>query len=200
MKHEELLLLAVLALPLRAGVGQERAIFGQVIDSVSGQPLRGTSAYFTTSRLEAHTNDGGFFVLHGDEKRDSVVVVRRIGYVPRTIVVSPLTKLPLVDVGIVYLRPAATKLDEIAVVGEEVRRYPQLDGFYIRRRHLGGLGHFLTREIIQRTGASRASDVLRRSNKVFMDCNRRTPSGECARRAAGRASSGSVCVPPTAPI
>jgi hypothetical protein len=177
---KKLLLWTALVLPLRAAVGQERAVFGQVLDSVSGQPLQGTSAYFTTSRLEAHTNADGFFVLHGDEKRDSVIVVRRIGYVPRTIIVSPLTRMPTVDAGIVYLRPVATKLDEIAVVTEEVRRYPQLDGFYVRRAHLSGLGHFFTREIIQRTGASRASDVLRRSTKVYMDCNRRTPIGECA--------------------
>src|SRR3954471_2801705 len=92
---------------------QERVVYGQVIDSVTGEPLRGTSAYFTTSRLETHSDDDGLFLLHGDTRRDSVLVVRRIGFVPRSVIVSPLTNLPVVDIGTVYLRPVATQLDEI---------------------------------------------------------------------------------------
>src|ERR1051326_2251438 len=148
---------------------QERVVFGQVIDSVSARPLGGVSTYFTTNRLEYHPGGDGLFTLHGDLTRDSVLVVRRIGYVPRTVIVSELADLPIVDVGTVYLRPVATRLDEIAVITEEVRRYPQLEGFYDRRKHLTGLGHFFTRDAIERSAAVRASDVLRRSNKVEME-------------------------------
>src|SRR5688572_5777927 len=75
----------------RVLVSQDRVVYGMVIDSVTGSPLHGSSAYFTTSRREARTNRDGLFLVHGDTLRDSVLVVRRIGYVPRTIVVSPLT-------------------------------------------------------------------------------------------------------------
>jgi hypothetical protein len=150
-----------------------------VIDSVTGSPLQGASAFFTTSRLEGRSNRDGLFLVHGDTLRDSVLVIRRIGYVPRTLVISPLTRLRVIDAGLVYLRPEATQLDEIAVVTEEVRRYPQLDGFYDRRAHLSGLGHFFTRETIERSAAARASDVLRRSQKVYIECNTRSATGEC---------------------
>src|SRR6185503_12044079 len=65
-------------------------------------------------------------------------------------------------------------------ITEEVRRFPQLDGFYDRKKHLGGLGHFFTREAIERTAATRASDVLRRSVKVSLDCTRLGGTQECA--------------------
>ena len=174
------LFLPVVLLSARPGAlaAQQRVVYGIVIDSVTGSPLSGGQAYFTTSRLDGRTNRDGLFLVHGDTLRDSVLVVRRIGYVPRTIVISPLTRLRVIDIGIVYLRPVATPLDEIAVVTEEVRRYPQLDGFYDRKAHLGGLGHFFTREIIERSAAFRASDVLRRSQKVAIECNTQG-IGEC---------------------
>src|SRR5262245_52644434 len=108
--------LAFLLNPLlsSAAPAQERVIFGQVIDSVTGNPLSGAQAYFTTIRSDVHSASDGVFALRGDNRRDSVLVVRRIGYVPRSVVISPLTNLPVVDVGIVYLRPVATPLDEIA--------------------------------------------------------------------------------------
>jgi hypothetical protein len=173
--------LAIAAILAASALGaQERVVFGQVIDSVSAQPLGGVSTYFTTNRLEYHTGADGQFTLHGDLTRDSVLVVRRIGYVPRTVVVSELARLPIVDVGLVYLRPVATVLDKIAVVTEEVRRYPQLMGFYDRKANLSGLGHFFTRESIERSAAARTSDVLRKSPKVEMECNRASSAGECA--------------------
>jgi hypothetical protein len=95
-------------------------------------------------------------------------------------VVTQRASWGVVDVGTVYLRPVATVLDRIAVVAEEVRRYPQLVGFYDRKAYLSGLGHFFTRENIERTGAVRTSDVLRRSAKVEMECNQSSPFGACS--------------------
>src|SRR5947208_15064046 len=114
--------LAIAAFLSASALGaQERVVFGQVIDSVSAHPLGGVSTYFTTNRLEYHTGGDGLFTLHGDLARDSVLVVRLIGYVPRTVIVSALARLPLVDVRIVYLRPVATGRYKIAVATEHVR-------------------------------------------------------------------------------
>src|SRR5438105_12907810 len=99
---------------------QERVVFGQVIDSVTGNPLPGAQAYLTTVRSDTRSEADGVFILRGDRIHDTVIVVRRIGYVPRSIVVSARARLPAVDVGTVYLRPVATRLDEIAVVTEVV--------------------------------------------------------------------------------
>jgi hypothetical protein len=154
-------------------------VFGQVLDSLSGRPLDRAEVYFTTLVGRARTGPDGRFRLEDIAARDSVLVVRRIGYRARTVVVSPAATAPAVDVGPVYLRPVATQLDAIAVEAEEVRRYPVLEGFYQRRRVLQGLGHFFTREFIERTAALKTSDVLRRSAKVEIECSK-SSGGQCA--------------------
>jgi hypothetical protein len=168
------LVVAGLLLGTSRSEGQERPVSAVVLDSVTGRPLEGVSAYFTTSKIETRTDQEGRFRLIALSARDSVLVVRRIGYVPRTVVVTPDAPwLAVMDIGSIYLRPVATQLDRIAVETEEVRRYPQLNGFYQRKAHLGGLGHFMTREFVERSAAMRTSDVLRSSHKVEIECGRR---------------------------
>lgn len=181
--------LAMVVCPLALAVGpahplfgQEplpRTVFGQVLDSVTGRPLDRADVYFTTLVGQARTGPDGRFWLEGASTRDSVLVVRRIGYVARRVVVTPAARLRALDVGHVYLRPVATELDAIAVEAEEVRRYPVLEGFYQRRQAFSGLGHFFTREFIERTGALKTSDVLRRSHKLEVECGK-NPGGQCA--------------------
>jgi carboxypeptidase family protein len=167
------------ALPLCGQEPLPRTVFGLVLDSLSGRPLARAEVYFTTQVGQSRTGPDGRFWLEGGTARDSVLVVRRIGYVARTVVVTPAARLRAIDVGSVYLRPVATELDAIAVEAEEVRRYPVLEGFYQRRQVFSGLGHFLTREFVARTGAPRTSDVLRRSHKVEIECSKYL-GGPCA--------------------
>ncbi len=163
---------------LLAGAGsvaaQHRWVGGVVLDSVSGKPLVGVEAYFTTAMPSQNRTDSeGRFRLTAASINDSVVVVRRIGYVPRTIIVSPLAPiLATMDIGAVYLRPVATELDRIAVEVEEVRRYPVLDGFYQRKANLSGLGHFMTRDFVERSASPRTSDLLRKSHKLEIECGK----------------------------
>lgn len=171
----ELLLVALslgTAFPLPAQQPLQRTVFGFVLDSLSGRPLGRAEVYFTTAVAQSRSGTDGRFWLEGSDVRDSVLIVRRIGYVPRTVVVTPAARLAAIDVGPVYLRPVATELDEFLVVAEEVRRYPVLDGFYQRRKLLSGLGHFFTREFVERSAALRTSDVLRRSHKVEIECGK----------------------------
>jgi hypothetical protein len=167
------------ALPLFGQQPLPRTVFGVVVDSLSGRPLDRAEVYFTTLVGQGRTGSDGHFWVEGGTARDSVLVVRRIGYVARTVVVTPAVALRVINVGPVYLRPVATQLDAIAVEAEEVRRYPVLEGFYQRRQVLQGLGHFFTREFVERTGALRTSDVLRRSHKLEIECGK-NPGGECA--------------------
>jgi hypothetical protein len=156
-----------------AGGGQGRVVGGQVLDSVSGRPLGGADVYFTTLPGQGRTDGAGRFRLEGHSVRDSLLVVRHIGYVPRTVAVTPdAPVLATIDIGSIYLRPVATQLDRIAVEVEEIRRYPQLDGFYTRKKNLTGLGHFLTREFVERSGAPRTSDLIRKSHKVEIECSK----------------------------
>ncbi|MBI4502402.1 MAG: carboxypeptidase regulatory-like domain-containing protein [Gemmatimonadetes bacterium] len=158
---------------------QERIVGGTVVDSVTGRPLSLADVYFTTLPGQGRTDDNGRFRLQGHSPRDSVVVIRRIGYVPRTVAVTPHAPvLATIDIGAVYLRPVATELDKIAVEAEEVRRYPQLDGFYVRKKNLSGLGSFYTREFVERSAAPRTSDLLRQSHKVEIECSK-VPGAQC---------------------
>ena len=166
------MVLAVGFAPLTAQPLSRRTVTGLVYDSVSGRPLSGAEVYFTTLVGQARSAGDGRFRIEGGLARDSLLVVRRIGFVPRTIVVTPAAALPVLEIGPVFLRPVATELDEILVEAEEVRRHPVLEGFYQRKYALAGLGHFFTRDVVQRTGALKTSDVLRRSHKLEIECSR----------------------------
>lgn len=158
-------------------IAQERMVGGVVRDSVTGRPLSGVEVYFTSQPGQGKTNSEGRFYLRGHTGHDSVLVVRRIGYVPRTVVVTAAAPLlATADIGTVYLRPVATELDRIAVETEEVRRFPVLEGFYQRKANLSGLGHFFTRDFVLRSGAARTSDLLRNSHKVEIECGKQTGS------------------------
>lgn len=157
---------------------QEQGVTGVILDSVSRRPLEGAQVYFTTMPGESRTGSDGRFRLKVASRRDTVMVARRIGFVPTTFTVHIEPGVPVADVGYLQIRPVATKLDQIAVQVEEVRRYPQLEGFYLRKDKLHGLGHFLTRDYIERVAAVRTSDVLRNSHKLEVECGK-TPGAQC---------------------
>lgn len=157
---------------------QEQGVTGILLDSVSRRPLEGASVYFTTLPGENRTGADGRFRLKVASPRDTLMVARRIGFVPTVFTVHLQPGVAVADVGYLQLRPVATKLDQIAVQVEEVRRYPQLEGFYTRKEQLQGLGHFLTRDFIERAAAARTSDVLRNSHKLEVECGK-SPGAQC---------------------
>ncbi|MBI4421896.1 MAG: hypothetical protein HY560_13815 [Gemmatimonadetes bacterium] len=165
----------------------ERAVTGVIVDSVSGHPLSGVVLYFTGRGDEYFSSGDGRFRIPGIGLRDTTLVVRRIGFVPRRVAVPASPSAMAMDIGSVLLRPVATQLDRIAVETEEVARYPQLSEFY-RRKQSGVAGVFVTREDIQRTGARKTSEILRRTTKVELDCsNDRIGDDQCvARNRRGR--------------
>ena len=157
---------------------QEQGVTGIILDSVSRRPLEGAEVYFTTLPGENRTGADGRFRLKVASSRDTLMVARRIGFVPTIFTVHLERGVPVSDVGYLQLRPVATKLDEIAVQVEEVRRYPQLEGFYTRKDQMQGLGHFLTRDYIELAAAARTSDILRKSHKLEIECSK-TSGGMC---------------------
>ncbi|MSR07912.1 MAG: hypothetical protein EXR93_12755 [Gemmatimonadetes bacterium] len=104
--------------------------------------------------------------------------MRRIGFVPSTFPVHLAPGAKVSDVGYLQLRQVATKLDQIAVEAEQVRRFPQLEGFYARKDAMHGLGHYLTRDDVERIPAARTSDVLRHSMKLEIECGK-IPGAQC---------------------
>src|SRR3989338_8712713 len=130
----------------------DRVLRGLIVDSVSRRPVSGAVVYFEGRRDEFHSGSEGQFHIPGVHVRDTVLVIRRIGYVPLRVSL-PKTDSPLaVDLGALPLRPVATQLDRIAVETEEVARFPQLAEFYRRKQSANG-GAFVTREDIERSAA-----------------------------------------------
>ena len=175
------LLLGILA--ARPALAQEAraTIAGTVVDSVTGKSLRGAVAYFTSGTKQSETDRNGTFKLERRTALDTVVVVRAIGYLPVYIRIPLSSAAATVDVGTIGVRPVATRLEEIAVETEEVRRFPRAEEFY-QRKQQGIAGEFITRDDIQKTAARQISAVVSRSAKVSMDCGRetvKTGSEEC---------------------
>jgi hypothetical protein len=146
-----------------------RSVTGVVVDSVSGRPLDGAVLYFTGGAREHYAGRGGRFTIEDVGPADTLLVVRRIGSVPARVRVAFSPSAAVVDLGTITLRPVATELDRIAVEAEEVNRYPQLADFY-RRKTSGHPGQFITREDVQRSGVRKPSEMLRRSEKVEIEC------------------------------
>lgn len=174
---------AVIAAGIALGIGagavraqepmHNRVVNGVVFDSVGQRPLGGAVLYFQGRRDEIRTESDGRFHLAEVRPEDSVLVVRRIGYVPVRVSIAPDPATVAVDLGLVRMRPVATRLDRIAVEAEEVERFPLLAGFY-RRKQAGRVGFFATREEIDRTGARKVSEVLARAPRIEMDCPQAT--------------------------
>ncbi len=177
MRWVRLLVGTLAALPASLPA-QEQGVTGVVLDSVSRRPLEGASVYFTTLEGESRTTADGRFRLRVASGRDTLMVVRRIGFVPTTFTVHLSPGVPVSDLGYLQLRPVATRLDVMAVEAEQVRRYPQLEGFYARKDGLQGLGHYFTRDDVEKVAAARTSDLLRRSHKVEIECGK-SPGAQC---------------------
>ena len=165
----------------------ERVVRGIIVDSISGRPLGGVAMYFDGRRDEFYSGSEGEFRIAGVHRRDSVLVVRRIGFVPLRVGIPKVESPLAIDLGSLHLRPVATKLDQIAVEAEEVERYPLLAAFYRRKQNSVG-GTFITRQDIDRSASRRTSEVLRRVVKIEMDCtNDRFGDDNClARNRRGR--------------
>ena len=182
----------LMALVLAAGRAEaqvpDRVMTGVVFDSVSGQPVSNATLYLQGRRDEFSTDSYGRFRIPNIHAQDTLLVVRRIGYVPSRVAVPALSGTLGVELGAVRMRAVATRLDQIQVEAEEVNRYPQLADFY-RRKQANRPGTFVTREDIQKTGARKTSEMLRRTSKIEMDCQPQLLGGDqcIARSRRGRA-------------
>lgn|GEM_PF-5681464 len=142
--------------------GDEGAVVirGIVRDARTGQPLARVPVRLNGLASALTRADGSYRLVTDDAYRDrpNRLVARRIGYEARTVEFTLPATAPAYEVD-VALEPSAVELDPIDVAGkQEVNR--RLAGF--RRRRQMGLGTFFTRVDIEKIGAVRVSDVVRR--------------------------------------
>ena len=151
------------------GVSTGQTVTGRVVDSLSAKPLERAVIYFDRETVDLFSRADGWFRIDRPTPADTILVVRRIGYVPTRVRVPYSASASEIDLGPIRLRAVATKLDQIAIEAEEVKRYPQLEDFYRRRARLTGF--FMTPEEIARASARKPSNLVERTVRVKTGCN-----------------------------
>lgn len=166
--------------------GQTRTVTGLVMDSASRKPISDVLVYLDRTDTNRRTGKDGRFQIAA-APTDTLVVVRRPGYVPGRVAVSPGAD-PL-EVGTVYLRQVKTDADRAAVDAEDQRLHPELAAFYERKGRLPQ-GYFFAPDEVQRTGARQPSDLLRRTQGLRSLCVRdRQGEPDCGQQ-SGRGTRG----------
>lgn len=163
-----LLALAVLVLRTSPVDAQTRTItvVGTIVDSATLAPLERAVIYVPNGKW-TETDGRGRFRLAGARPVD-VVLVRRIGYHPRSVDIRVNAGEALVaDIGTVVMAPLAIALDSINVEAEWMES-PKLVDFYRRRR--GGMGRYLSPGEIWTRNPVVSTDLLRFMPGVTVIC------------------------------
>lgn len=145
------------ALPVAAQKGEigTGGISGTVKDSL-GYPVVGARVSVAGTQLVVETDDRGQFLLAKASPGETSLRIRRIGFKPDTVRVNVLAgeTVPATFT----LARLAVELDPLVVYGRR-NVTGRLAGFYERRDR--GLGHFLTREQIDKRNPMRMTDLFR---------------------------------------
>lgn len=167
MRHRILLALVLLvAFAAQAGLAQDRAITGVVVDSSSNKPLVGATVYVGLEAAGNPTVKDGKFSVDKAGPGD-LVVVHRAGYVPRPIAVPEGSGS--VDLGAVRMRQAKSTEDRAAVDAEDLRVHPFLADYHRRKAELTA-GVFYNQEDIEVTGTRNLTEVIRRMPGFRIAC------------------------------
>jgi hypothetical protein len=152
--------LSVLAGPFSAGVaGAQRgsASVSGIVRDTAGKPVDGVTVSVVGSGRHTLTDARGSYQIAGLIPGRAAVAARRLGFFADT------TELRLredfeerLDI---RLQSAAEPLPSIAVTGRREAYDSRLAGFHARRKT--HVGHFVTRERIDRANSTTLSDILR---------------------------------------
>lgn len=182
----------LLALSALCGSAGAQTITGLIVDDATGAPLPGALIVLVegglTEGLETVADDSGAFRIEAPGAGEYVLLASLIGY-------AEIRSEPVVvEIGenvIVEVRLAieAVPLEPLVVRSRAMRGGAQLAGFYARlaRGRRSGLGHFISREEVERMNPMETSDLLRMAPGV------RVTPGRAGRGAAIRMSGG--CTP-----
>lgn len=128
----------------------------RVVDAATRQPLSGAQVVLTGWR-RVYTNSAGVVRLAGVPAGTQTVEAVMLGYTSRAVIVS-------VAEGESVTRTLELSSRPIQIAGVEaqarpVRRSPRLEAFYRRART--GVGHYFTRDQIERLNPQSLTDVFR---------------------------------------
>ncbi len=130
------------------------SINGKVLDR-SGRAVAGAELTIPGSPLRVETDDTGEFRLKNVPAGDLQIRVRRLGFKPDTSMISVLAgqTVPLQ----IALQPLPVVLSPMTILGKHYTG--RLASFYQRRDR--GLGHYYTREEIEKRNPANTTDLLR---------------------------------------
>lgn len=132
------------------------SLLGQVVDRHTHQPIRSGDVAVIGTNITTTTDSTGRFAITRLRPGDYGLQVRAVGYTPVTWFLTLLPQQVLRRLFELDLLPV--ELPEVVVKGKiplAERRFADFE----RRRH-SGMGHFLTQEQIERSGAASLVDVL----------------------------------------
>ncbi|HVT38637.1 MAG TPA: carboxypeptidase regulatory-like domain-containing protein [Gemmatimonadaceae bacterium] len=139
----------------QAGGGAMGGVKATVRDAF-GTPIIGAQVFLVGSPMRGETDDHGQFSVAKTAAGAVTLQVRRIGFRPDTSIVSvPPGKYVPVEI---VLNRFALELLPVVVQGRK-QLTGQLAGFYARRAR--GVGHFFTREDLEKQNQANMVDVLR---------------------------------------
>ena len=130
------------------------SINGKVLDR-SGRAVAGAELTIPGSTLRVETDDTGEFRLKNVPAGDLQIRVRRLGFKPDTSMINVLAgqTVPLM----IALHPLPVVLAPVTILGKHYSG--RLASFYQRRDR--GLGHYYTREEIEKRNPANTTDLLR---------------------------------------
>jgi hypothetical protein len=131
-------------------------VVGGVIDRHTQDPIRGAQVALTGTTLAMTTDSAGHFALTGLDSGLYVIDIRAVGYAPAAWHLVLKSRQVLRQ--LFQMDPLPVELPEVVVTGRQPLSARHFADFE-RRRH-GGMGHFLTQEQIERSGAASLVDVL----------------------------------------
>ncbi|MGQ0538484.1 MAG: TonB family protein [Gemmatimonadaceae bacterium] len=141
----------VAAQDLRPATG---AISGKVRDA-AGRAVAGAELTIPGSTVRAETDESGEFHLRNIPAGEFRIRVRRLGFRPDTSVITILAgkSVPL----LIALQPLPIILSPVTILGKHYTG--RLASFYQRRDK--GMGHFYTRDEIEKRNPANTTDLLR---------------------------------------
>ena len=135
------------------------SIFGTVIDSLIGLPLSSADVLINGLNVAVTDNDGAFWLPSFRlEWGSNLLEFRRIGYTPKQAEVWTSTEDAELDIEL-ELMPIALRMPEVVVEGNRTTyHFGRMRGFI--RRSRTGLGHYITREDIEKRQPLIVSELL----------------------------------------
>ncbi|MEX2153736.1 MAG: carboxypeptidase-like regulatory domain-containing protein [Gemmatimonadaceae bacterium] len=135
---------------------QQSTLAGVVTDS-NGAPISDVDVGIVALRRLTRTDEHGRFELAKLAPGDAEVSVRRLGYEPRTVVIT-ITALPI-DTLRITLTSHPAMLAALSVNATEMRKREMIEDFY--RRRARGIGQYIARSDFDARWGGVASDLLR---------------------------------------